>query len=429
MNQQEQVLERIHAHGRFSGTPSLCRIRALMALLGNPQDVLKYVHIAGTNGKGSTSVMIAAALEQAGYRTGLFVSPYVLDFRERIQINCTWISQEELYQYEQRVLTAERGLELPDGERIGEFEFTTAMALLYFAEQNCDIVVLEVGLGGRYDATNVIQTPEVAVMTHVALDHMAVLGNTVEEIADDKSHIVKAGGVLVSAPGQTSGVQKILRDRCNSIGAEFVETPMPSQISYSFSGGSAVCKGVLLHTRMIGEHQLFNIATAYEVLNQLKERGWNVPGEAIERGLAEAAMPGRQEIISQEPLIMIDGAHNLDGIRALCATLDTLLPPGGISVILGMVSDKQVTPCVQMMARRADTIYAVAPDTPRAVPSRTICDIVRAFSPYTNTIDCGDVGSALHHATRMLTEEDVLIICGSLYVASEAENLWKHDKN
>lgn len=427
MNQQEQMIERIHAHGRFSGAPSLRRIRALMDALGNPQNTLKFVHIAGTNGKGSTAMMTATALEQAGFRTGLFVSPYVLGFRERIQINRTWISEEDLCSYGERVLAAEQTLTFSEGEHIGEFEFTTAVALLYFAEKHCDIVVLEVGLGGQYDATNVIAAPEVAVMTHVALDHMALLGNTVEEIAADKSHIVKPGTVLVSAPGQTDGVRDVLRHRCEEVGAKFVESAYPEQIFTDFSGGKTMCKGAELHTKMIGEHQLFNLSTAYEVLHQLQQKGWKLSEADIQCGLAQAVMPARQELVSEEPLILLDGSHNMDGVHALCNTLDTMLPPGGISMILGMVSDKQVEECVKMLTRRADAIYAVAPDTPRAVPSADICTIVRAFSPYTNTVDCGDVKSALRYAKRMMTEDDVLVICGSLYVASEAENLLKPD--
>lgn len=427
MNQQEQIIERIHAHGRFSGAPTLRRIRALMDALGNPQNTLKFVHIAGTNGKGSTAMMTATALEQAGFTTGLFVSPYVLGFRERIQINRTWISGDDLCRYAARVLAAEETLTFPEGEHIGEFEFTTAMALLYFAEQHCDIVVLEVGLGGRYDATNVIAAPEVAVMTHVALDHMAVLGNTVEEIAADKSHIVKPDTVLVSAPGQTDGVLRVLRHRCEEVGAEFAKSAQPEQILCSFSGGTAICEGVELHTKMIGKHQLYNLSTAYEVLHQLKKQGWNLAEEDIQSGLAQAVMPARQELVSEEPLILLDGSHNMDGVRALCNTLDTMLPPGGISMIVGMVSDKQVQECVKMLTRRADAIYAVAPDTPRAVPSSEICTIVRAFSPYTNTVDCGDVKTALRYARRMMTEDDVLVICGSLYVAAEAENLLRPD--
>ncbi|MGN1015346.1 MAG: bifunctional folylpolyglutamate synthase/dihydrofolate synthase [Butyricicoccus sp.] len=429
MKQYEQSLADIHSHGRFSGTAGLHRITALMAALGDPHKRLKFVHIAGTNGKGSTAALTAAALEQAGYKTGLFTSPYVLDFCERIQINRTWVSQETLCELCERVMTAEKTLVLPEGEHIGEFEFTTAMAMVYFAEQNCDIVVLEVGLGGRYDATNVIDAPEVAVMTHVALDHMAVLGNTPKEIAADKSYIVKPGSVLVSAPAQTEDVLTVLRQRCEQVGAQFVKTEDPIVISSTLRGGKCRYKGIELYTKMVGTHQLDNLCTACEVISQLNKRGWNIPDSARDAGFSQASMPARQEVVSEEPLILIDGAHNPDGIHALCATLDELLPPGGISFLFGMVDDKQYQQCVQMLARRADNVYTITPDTPRAIPSSVLASCIREFSPYTNAFDCGDLRSALRRARASAGEDDVIVICGSLYVAAEAEKLLRGDKN
>ena len=428
MNAIEQTLEMIHSHGRFSGTPSLDRIRALMRALGDPQRSLRFVHIGGTNGKGSTALLTAASLQQSGYRTGLFISPYVLDFCERIQINRQWISSEDLTAYASRVAQAEQSLQLADGEKIGEFEFTTALALLYFAEQDCDIVVLEVGLGGRFDATNVIDSPEAAVITHIALDHMAVLGDTVEEIAADKSHIVKPGTVLISAPRQPGQVPEVLMERCHAVDADYIETPSPELISSTLSGSSFLCKGNELHTKMIGSHQVSNAATAYEVLLQLRKKGWNIPDDAIAQAFSTVVMPARQEIVSEDPLLMIDGAHNLDGVSALCATLDEMLPPGGISLILGMVDDKQYRSCVQMLTRRADNVYAVAADTPRSVPSSVIAACVRECSPYTNAFDCGDVRSALRRARASAMDDDVIVVCGSLYVASEAENILSADR-
>ena len=428
MESIQQTLEMIHSHGRFSGTPSLNRIRALMHALGDPQCSLRFVHIAGTNGKGSTALLTAAALEQSGYRTGLFISPYVLDFRERIQIDRQWISAEELSAYAARVAQAEHNLHLAEGETIGEFEFTTALALLYYAEKNCDIVVLEVGLGGRFDATNVIDAPEAAVITHIALDHMAVLGNTVEEIAVDKSHIVKPGTVLICAPKQPGGVPEVLMQRCHEVNADYIETLSPELISSDFSGSKFICKGHELSIRMIGSHQIENAATAYEVLLCLRKKGWPIPDLAIERAFASALMPARQEVVSEDPLLMIDGAHNLDGVSALCTTLDEMLPPGGISLILGMVEDKQYRECIAMLTRRADNVYAVAADTPRSIPSSQIASCVREFSPYTNAFDCGDVRSALRRARASAYEDDVIVVCGSLYVASEAEKILRSDR-
>ena len=418
----EQTLECIHAHGRFSGTPCLDRIRALLAILGNPQKKLKFIHVAGTNGKGSIAVLSASALQQAGYKTGLYTSPFIMDFCERIRVNERMIPREDLCRIAAQVAEKEQQLILPEGEHIGEFEFTTACAMQYFAEQACDIAVLEVGLGGRYDATKIIDAPEVAVMAHVALDHMAVLGNTVEEIAADKSHIVKPDSVLVNYPEQKDSVDDVLARRCYEVTAQYIKAPMPEIASCTLEGTDCVIDGKPFHLRLIGRHQAYNAATAYAVLQVLNKKGWHISAQAIADGFARAGIAGRQEIVQTDPLLMIDGAHNVDGVTALCATLDDLLPAGGISLVLGMVADKQYEACVRMLVRRADSVYTVQPDNPRALDSRTLTTMIRTFSPYCNVIDCGDVPSALKRAVRYADESDAVIVCGSLYVAGEAKN-------
>lgn len=425
MHEYKQTLSEIHAHGRFSGTPCLDRMRALLAALGNPQKKLKFIHIAGTNGKGSTAVLSVCTLQCAGYKTGLFTSPYVMDFCERICINGETIPQDALCRIAAQVLAVEQSLHLPEGETICEFEFTTACAMLYFAQQNCDIVVLEVGLGGRFDATNVIDAPEVCVMTHVALDHMAVLGNTVEEIATDKSHIVKSGSILVNYPAQKESVNAILQKRCYDMRAKYVQAPVPKVMNCSLEGTDCVIDGRPIHLRLVGRHQADNAATAYAALCVLRENGWHISDETIVEAFAQATMPARQEVIQTDPLVMIDGAHNVDGVTALCETLDCMLPAGGISLVLGMVADKQYETCIRMLVRRADAVYAVQPEGPRALPSRELATVVREFSPYINVFDCGDVPSALKRAIYSAQQEDAVIVCGSLYVAGEAKNALK----
>lgn len=426
MYDYEQTLNEIHAHGRFSGTPCLDRMRALLAAVGNPQKKLKFIHIAGTNGKGSTAVLSASALQHSGYKTGLFTSPFLMDFCERICINGETIPQSDLCRIAQHVLEVERNLHLPEGESIGEFEFTTACAMLYFVEQACDIVVLEVGLGGRYDATNVIDAPEVTVMTHVALDHMAVLGNTVEEIAADKSYVIKNGSTLVNYPQQTASVDAVLQKRCYDVSAGYVKAPVPEVVSCALEGTDCIIDGKPFHLRLVGRHQAANAATAYAALQVLREHGWSISENDIIEGFAEATMPARQEVIQTEPLLMIDGAHNVDGVTALCETLDCMLPAGGISLVLGMVADKQYDLCIRMLVRRADAVYTVQPENPRALSSRELAIRIREFSPYTNVFDCGDVVSALKRAVRGAAEEDAVIVCGSLYVAGEAKNALKN---
>ena len=328
----------------------------------------------------------------------------------------------------QFVLEKEQQLTLPEGERIGEFEFTTACAMLYFAQQQCDIVVLEVGLGGHFDATNCIDAPEVAVMAHVALDHMAELGNTVVEIAADKSHIVKNGCTLVNYPEQKDSVDAVLRQRCYEVTAQYVKAPTPDVLSCTLEGTDCVIDGKAFHLRLVGRHQADNAATAYATLLVLREKGWKISDQAITDGFSRANIAGRQEVVQTDPLLMIDGAHNVDGVTALCATMDDLLPAGGISLVLGMVADKQYEACVRMLVRRADSVYAVQPDNPRALSSRELTTMIRAFSPYCNVIDCGDVPSALKRALRYADETDAIVVCGSLYVAGEAKNALEADR-
>jgi dihydrofolate synthase/folylpolyglutamate synthase len=240
---------------------------------------------------------------------------------------------------------------------------------------------------------------------------------------------VKPKTVLVTSSQQPGGVSEILQKRCTEVGAEYCEAALPENIFSNLEGSRFEYGGRPLSIKMIGSHQVQNASTAYEILLQLRKKSWKISDSAVERAFASAVMPARQEIVSQEPLIIIDGAHNPDGIRALCATLDEMLPPGGVSFILGMVEDKQYLPCIEMLARRADNIYAVAADTPRAIPSAIIASCVRNYSPYTNAFDCGDVRSALRRARRSAMEDDVIVVCGSLYVAAEAENILRADKN
>ena len=313
------AVEYIHSLGRFSGRPGLHRIRALCKALGDPQDRLRFVHLAGTNGKGSTATMIASALQAAGLRTGLYTSPYLVQFYERIRIDGSMISSDDLAHFSERVAVACESLTLPEGETIGEFEFTTAVAFLYFVEQGCDIVVLETGLGGRCDATNVIRSPEVCVITPISLDHMAVLGDTVAEIAGEKAGIIKPGADVVCANGQEEDALAVLRHVTASQGAVWHESADTLRVLRCDLNGSAfVCDGQGYTIAMPGRHQLQNASTALRTLDALRLRGWDIPIEAAVRGLARARIAGRLERVVDAPLVLLDGAHNAAGKCAVC---------------------------------------------------------------------------------------------------------------
>lgn len=418
----QDTLAVIHSHGRFSGRAGLHRIRALLDALGNPQRQLKFVHIAGTNGKGSTAVMTANVLEQAGCKTGLFVSPYLVDFRERIRINGEYISQSDLIAVQKRVSEAEHSLTLPDDEYIGEFEYTTAMAMVYFAKMHCDIVVLEVGLGGRYDATNIIDPPEVCALTSVSLDHMAVLGNTVEEIAADKCYIIKPATTVVSYPKQTGRVPDVVRARCNLVGAQY-RVPEEAAILFSdITGSDFVYQGQQYHVSMLGVHQVYNALTVIEIVRALREKGWNITRQNLMEGIRRTHFDGRLEVVREHPLLILDGAHNQDGVAALCRTIDELLRGRRIVMVLGMVSDKAFEDCAEQLSKRADVLLAAAPsDNPRALESSAIAQIAARHCK--KVIDCGTLDKAIEQAQQCAEADDVLLICGSLYLVGEAKKI------
>lgn len=417
------AIEYIHSLGRFSGKPGLHRIRALCAALGNPQDRLRFVHLAGTNGKGSTATMIASILQAAGLRTGLYTSPYLVQFYERIRIDGTMISNDDLTHYSERVAVACESLTLPDGESIGEFEFTTAVAFLYFAEHGCDIVVLETGLGGRCDATNVIRAPEVCVITPVSLDHMAVLGDTVAEIAGEKAGIIKPGAEVVCADGQEEDALAVFRHVTAAEGAVWHEsTDTLRVLRCSLNGSAFVYNGQGYTIAMTGRHQIQNASTALRAIDALRLRGWNIPVEAAVRGLARARIAGRLERVVDTPLVLLDGAHNAAGIDALCRSVHDLLKMRRLHVVMGMVRDKEYEYCVRRMARHADAFYACTPDAAdRSLAEQTVAAL--AEQECAEVYDCRSTEEALSLALKHAAPKDCILVCGSLFLIGEAEKI------
>lgn len=417
------AIDYIHSLGRFSGKPGLHRIRALCAALGDPQDRLQFVHLAGTNGKGSTACMIASALRAAGLRVGLYTSPYLVQFYERIRVDGVMISDADLTRLAERVAVACESIQLPAGESIGAFEFTTALAFLYFVEQQCDIVVLETGLGGRCDATNVIRTTEVSVITPVSLDHMEVLGDTIAEIAGEKAAIIKPGSAAVCAAGQAPEAMVVIRHACEASGAVWYTGAQDCRVLRCDIEGSAfVYDGQGYTIAMPGRHQIDNAVTALRALSALRERGWNVPIEAMVRGLARARMPGRLERLVDQPLVLLDGAHNAAGVDALCRAVDDLLKMRRLHVVMGMVRDKEYETCVREIARRADVFYACAPDADgREVDPHIIS--ASAARACADVHTCRTAEDALGQALTAAGLKDCILICGSLYLIGETEKI------
>lgn len=367
----QEAVAYIHSFQWQRHAPGLDRIRALLHALGDPQRGMKFVHVAGTNGKGSTCAMIAAMLEAAGYRVGLNTSPYLEDFRERIQINGEMIPEAALAALVKEIRPAAEAM----ADHPTEFELITAIALLHFRREQCDIAVLEVGLGGALDASNVIDTPEAAVLAAMGLDHTAVLGPTLTDIAAAKAGIIKPGGAVVSL-GDCPEADAVFRRACRERGAVLTE------VDFARLGGSRVTLSGTefdltpygpLRLGLIGEYQLRNAALAVTAAEVLRDKGWRLPEEAIRRGLAQARWPGRMEVIRPaDPVILLEGAHNPQGAAAAAETLRALFPDRKIVLLLGMLADKDVEGVLEAVVPLAEAVVTVTPPSPRALDAEAL---------------------------------------------------------
>ncbi len=418
------ALSYIDSLGRFSGKPGLQRMRHLLNALGNPQEKLKFVHIAGTNGKGSVAFMLESVLRASGYRTGLYTSPHLIKFNERMRVNFEMISDKELCDITEKVKQASESIKFQDNESIGGFEFTTAMAFMYFLEKNCDIVVLETGLGGRFDATNVINAPEACVITQISADHTETLGTDITQIAREKAGIIKPRAIVTSAPENGGQAEGVIKAVCHNSGAVLQKISKDEyEILRSDINGSAfVYENQGYTVPMPGGHQIQNALTALSTIKALRLKNWEIPVLSAVRGLAKAKVPGRLEKKRENPLLLLDGAHNIGGTEALCKFIDDTLKMRKLHIVMGMLRDKLYEDCIKALASRADVFYACSQeDNERALPAQTIAAI--AERKCKESYDCGDIGKAIKLAAANAKPEDAIIVCGSLYLIGETEKI------
>lgn len=412
----------------------LDRIQELLECLGNPQDTLRFVHVAGTNGKGSTCACIASILKSAGYKVGLFTSPYIEHFEERIRINGEPISSKDLKTVTLLVREVAETME----SHPTEFELMTAVAFLYFSRQECDIVVAEVGLGGRLDSTNVIAAPEVGVIAPISYDHCTLLGNTLAEIAGEKAGIIKSGTTVVSA-NQENEAAEVLKSVAADKGAQlrFVNNESIQGVNKDFSYSSH--KGVLyehLVLGLVGSYQRFNAALALEACEVLREKGWNISDDALRMGLSQTQWPGRFEIMREAPDVIIDGAHNIHAARQLVKELDQRYPLRRIIFCLGVMADKDHKAMVELYAPMAKAFICYAPAMDRALASNALAaEVMKALANLSEE-DHGQgcivqavasPAEAVHHALAMANEYDVVCCCGSLYGIAAVKDALKHE--
>ena len=410
----------VDATERFGIKPGLERIIKMMAYVGNPQDKLKFVHVAGTNGKGSTSTMLASILTNSGYKTGLFTSPYVIDFRERFMVDGEMISEEEFAEIMTKVRTVNDLLE-KSGCSLTQFELITAVALLWFVQKECDVVVLECGLGGRLDSTNVIKNPLCSVITKISLDHTDILGDTVEKIAAEKAGIIKPGCPVVLAPNQQKGAVSVIEKKCAELGSPLVVSGMDTVTVKTIlpTASEVIYGGFRFMVPLAGPHQVENAVTAINVARELNERGLRISDDKIMAGIAKAKIPARFEIISHAPLVVVDGAHNPDGIGALCRSIDSLLDGRSIVGIIGMLRDKEYESALAQIIPRFEMVLTVTPDSPRALSAKELAACAEQFAGEGVSVKPIDsLKKAASLALDMDDEATAVVVCGSLYLAS-----------
>ncbi len=400
------------------------RMRDFMHALGDPQENLHYVHIAGTNGKGSACVMTQSILTAAGFRTGLYISPHLDQFNERLSIDGQMISDADLRRLAARVRTAAETL----GEEPTDFEMITALAFCYFEEQHCDLVVLEVGMGGRLDATNVISHPEVCAIMHIGLDHTEFLGDTVEKVAAEKAGILKPGADCVlyhQLPGVMEVVHKRFADVNPDAAARLITTDPTA-----FTARARTIDGQVfdyrnrpeLRIQLLGNYQMENAMAVLDIIDCLIRRGWGITENAIRAGLARAVWPGRFEVLSRDPLLIVDGAHNPNGVEALVDTIRAYFPDQKINFVMGVMKDKDYHTMLRLIAPYAARFITELPDAHRALRPEALKSEIRAY--FDGPVETADsVTAAVERAMEIAEGTDVITICfGSLYQVAEIRN-------
>lgn len=412
------IIETMNYLNSFSklGKPvkNLLRFAKIMRALGNPQEKLKFVHVAGTNGKGSTVRMIAGALTKSGYRTGEFTSPYIYVYNDRIRIDGTNISDNELTEIVSMMKPVIDGLDT----ECSQFEITTAIAFLYFAAKKCDVVVLEAGLGGLLDCTNIISENCASVITSISLDHTAILGDTVEKIAVQKAGIIKAECPVILAVSQQREAYNVVYEKAVELGSRFV-TPNIARLKIEqsdYKGNRFTYKDMTYVTTMVGRHQVDNALTAVETLEILKKSGFDKLSYVhVYEGIKSAQVPSRCQVLRQDkPLILIDGAHNPDGMRALAEFVKGV-PKSPKILVCGMMEDKDWRTALGYIAKQVDKAVCVDGFAPKTVSAEKLAAV------FDNGIT-SDVENAVSQAVKLAGTDGMIIVAGSLYLASAMQN-------
>lgn len=429
-----EAIEYIYSFRKMQKSSSHERIKGLLSLFGNPQRELKFIHVAGTNGKGSFSGAIGNVFSCAGYKTGLFTSPYVVSFGERIQIDGKYINDGDIASLTAEI--KEKTEALPQELKPTVFEFITVLALVYFKREKCDIVILEAGIGGEHDSTNVIPFSVASVIMSVSLDHTEMLGGSIEEIAKEKCGIMRGGSITVSYPpdnegnfftGQAEGALSVIRAQAQEIGAElyYPDINELTVIKSDIDGTSFKYKGLDLSTQLQGDHQLGNMITVAECALRLKEKGEKITDKDIERGISSFFVPCRMERASQEPLIILDGGHNEGCMLALRAFAEKHLKGKKINFLMASMKDKDYKKSLEIIMPLCENAVFTCTDKLRGERPETLAECARALCEKVFYYD--DINVAYEKAISLTDKKDALICCGSFYLVSDIRKIISGD--
>ena len=392
-----ETLEYIHSIPKFVRPLGNKDLQGVLEKFQNPQDELKFIHIAGTNGKGSTASMLSEVLIEAGFKTGLFTSPFIEVFNERIRINGNNIENDDLCDVSDRV----RSVICENDFKLSEFAFISAVAFVYFKEQGCDIVVLETGMGGQLDATNIIENPVVSVITSIGYDHMQYLGDTSEEIAKEKCGIIKKNRPVVSQKNEE--VRVVIEEAADKMHSSlcFVDISKKTETGFLY-------KGKEYPLSLKGDYQAQNGATVVETVLVLRENSFKISDENLENGLLKAKWPARFEFVRDN--VVIDGGHNSDGIRALLKSLEDYK----FGVVIAMMCDKSTDECMKMIADRAEFVITTQIPMPRCEMAKKLAQGIE------DAVIIPEFGEAIDEGIKKIGKDEILCVCGSLYFAAEA---------
>lgn len=427
MNYNE-ALQFIHESHKFGMRLGLDNIKKLLELLGDPQNNLKIIHVAGTNGKGSTCSFISSILKESGYKVGLYTSPFLETFTERIRVNGENISEEEVGKIvslikEKIEIMVSEGYSYPT-----EFEIVTAMAFYYYNQEKVDFVALEVGLGGRYDATNVIDKPVVSAITSISLDHTGILGDTLAKIAFEKGGIIKEDCPTIVYPQQEEA-SEVIKNICAEKKSKYIECDFKNIEIKSSNINSQIYNCNIngkelrdLEIKLIGAHQIKNSIVALNVIEYLNSiKITNISEENIRKGLLETKWPGRIEKISENPMFIIDGAHNEEGAKSLANSIDKYFENKNKILVIGMLEDKDIESVLDLLIPKFNKVITTTPDNPRAIDANKLKEKIER---YNIEVTCEpNIKEAVDYALKISNKDDVIISAGSLYMIGNVRTI------